>query len=73
MPACPATVIRAGWQIRDDRTEYYFDRMPKGTYVIEEDWLISRMGNYQTGPVVIKCLYAPEYRSFTGSERVVVR
>ena len=60
-------------QIRDDRTEYYFDRMPKGTYVIEEDWLISRMGNYQTGPVVIKCLYAPEYRSFTGSERVVVR
>lgn len=60
-------------QIRDDRTEYYFDRMPKGSYVIEEDWLISRMGNYQTGPVVIKCLYAPEYRSFTDSGRLLVR
>ncbi|MBO7067598.1 MAG: hypothetical protein J6W52_02810 [Bacteroidaceae bacterium] len=57
--------------IRDDRTEYYFDRMPKGTYVIEEDWLISRTGNYQTGITVIKCLYAPEFQSFTTSDRLV--
>ena len=59
--------------IRDDCTEYYFDRMPKGTYVIEEDWLISRTGNYQMGSTVIKCLYAPEFRSFTSSNRVVIR
>ena len=59
--------------IRDDRTEYYFDSMPKGTYVIEEDWLISRNGNYQTGSTVIRCLYAPEYRSFTDSGRLLVR
>ena len=59
--------------IRDDRTEYYFDSMPKGTYVIEEDWLISRDGNYQTGSTVIRCLYAPEYRSFTESDRLLVR
>ena len=56
-----------------DRTESYFDRMPKGTYVIEEDWLISRNGNYQTGSAVIRCLYAPEFQSFTGSKRVIVR
>lgn len=56
--------------IRDDRTEYYFDRMPKGTYVIEEDWLISRAGNYQMGSTIIKCLYAPEFRSFTSSNRM---
>lgn len=60
-------------QIRDDRTEYYFDRMPKGTYVIEEDWLISRAGNYQMGSTVIKCLYAPEYQSFTASDRVIIK
>ena len=59
-------------QIRDDRTEYYFDRMPKGTYVIEEDWLISRSGNYQTGSTIIKCLYAPEFSSFTSSDRVKI-
>ena len=57
--------------IRDDRTDYYFDTMPKGTYVIEEDWLISRTGNYQMGSTIIKCLYAPEFRSFTASDRVV--
>ena len=60
-------------QIRDDRTEYYFDRMPKGTYVIEEDWLISRTGNYQMGSTVIKCLYAPEYQSFTASNRLIIQ
>lgn len=60
-------------QIRDDRTEFYFDRMPKGTYVIEEDWLISRSGNYHMGSTVIKCLYAPEFRSFTDSDRVNVK
>ena len=59
--------------IRDDRTEYYFDSMPKGTYVIEEDWLISRDGNYQTGSTIIRSLYAPEYRSFTESDRLLVR
>jgi hypothetical protein len=59
-------------QIRDDRTEYYFDRMPKGTYVIEEDWLISRSGNYQMGSTIIKCLYAPEFSSFTSSDRVKI-
>ena len=60
-------------QIRDDRTEYYFDRMPKGTYVIEEDWLISRTGNYQMGTTAVKCLYAPEYQSFTASDRLIIR
>ena len=59
--------------IRDDRTEYYFDSMPKGTYVIEEDWLISRLGNYQMGSTIIKCLYAPEFQSFTSSDRVNIR
>jgi hypothetical protein len=59
--------------IRDDLTEYYFDRMPKGTYVIEEDWLISRAGNYQMGSTVIKCLYAPEFQSFTTSNRVFIK
>ena len=59
--------------IHDDRTEYYFDCMPKGTYVIEEDWLISRTGNYQMGSTIIRCLYAPEYQSFSASDRVVVQ
>jgi len=47
--------------------------MPKGTYVIEEDWLISRSGNYQMGSTVIKCLYAPEYQSFTASNRLIIQ
>lgn len=59
--------------IRDDSTEYYFDSMPKGTYVIEEDWLISRIGNYQMGSTIITCLYAPEFQSFTTSERVIIK
>ena len=34
--------------------------------------LISRTGNYQMGSTIIKCLYAPEFQSFTSSNRVVI-
>lgn len=58
--------------VRDSGQEYYIDSMPKGTYVLEEDWLIARKGSYTTGPAVIKCLYAPEYQSHTSGERLEI-
>lgn len=59
--------------VRDSGSEYYIDSMPRGTYVFEEDWIIARSGSYTTGPVVVKCVYAPEYQSHTQGTRVSVR
>ena len=49
------------------------DRMPRGTYVIEEDWLISRSGGFLLPPARLTCLYAPEYQSQTVGEKITVK
>ena len=51
--------------VRDAHTDYFFDHMPKGTYVLEETSFIDRDGHYTTGLTTVRCLYAPEYGSNT--------
>ncbi len=51
--------------VRDAHTDYFFDRLPKGTYVLEEKAFIDRTGRYTTGLTTIRCLYAPEYGGHT--------
>lgn len=47
--------------VRDAHTDYFFDRLPKGTYVLEETAFTDRTGHYTTGLVTLRCLYAPEF------------
>jgi hypothetical protein len=51
--------------VRDAHTDFFFDRLPKGTYVLEETSFIDRDGHYTTGLTTVRCLYAPEYGSNT--------
>ena len=46
---------------KDYTTAYYFDRMSKGTHVVETEYYIDREGEYQTGTCTAQCAYAPEY------------
>ena len=59
--------------VRDARTDYFFDRLPKGTYVLEETAFIDRSGRYSTGLCRIQCLYAPEYEGHTGGKSVEIK
>ena len=59
--------------MHDASTEYFMDRMPRGTYVFEEDWLVSRSGNFLLPPARLTCLYAPEYQSQTAGEKFKVK
>ena len=59
--------------MHDASTEYFMDRMPRGTYVFEEDWLVSRDGNFLLPPARLTCLYAPEYQSQTAGEKFQVK
>lgn len=45
----------------DKKTGYYFNMMPKGKHVIETEYYIDRAGSYQSGLVVARCAYAPEF------------
>ena len=59
---------------RDNVTNYYFDRMAKGTHIVETEYYVDRTGTYQTGTCTVQCAYSPEYtaraaaRQFTVSE-----
>ncbi|MBQ8530386.1 MAG: alpha-2-macroglobulin [Parabacteroides sp.] len=49
----------------DISENFYFDRLPQGTYVLEYAVYVSRPGTYTEGISTIQCLYAPEFVSHT--------
>ena len=57
---------------RDNVTNYYFDRLPKGKRVIETEYFIDRAGQYETGTCTVQCAYASEYRGTTHSQTINV-
>ncbi len=56
--------------VRDSSTDYYIAHLPKGTYVLEEECFIDRNGTYSMGIATIECLYAPEFRAYTGNVKI---
>lgn len=59
--------------VHDTGNSYYFDSLPRGTYVIEEDWTLDRPGTYQLGAARVQCMYAPEFQAHTAGESIMVR
>lgn len=53
---------------KDNVTNYFFDRLSKGTHVVETEYYIDRPGNYTTGICTAQCAYAPEFCGRTGAE-----
>jgi uncharacterized protein YfaS (alpha-2-macroglobulin family) len=57
---------------QDNQTCYYFDRMSKGTHVIETEYFLDRTGQYGTGICTVGCAYAPEFRATTHAQTIIV-
>lgn len=47
--------------VRDADTEFFIERLPKGTHTFTEDFRIDRAGAYRCAPARAQCLYAPEF------------
>lgn len=58
---------------KDASTNFFFDLLPKGTYVFEYPVFVNRVGDYSNGITTIQCLYAPEYISHTSGTKVVIK
>ena len=58
--------------IKDASTNFFFDHLVKGVYVLEHSYRVSREGIYETGLAIIQCAYAPEYVSRSASTIVEV-
>lgn len=58
---------------KDASTNFYFDFLPKGTYVLEYPVYVNRTGSYSNGITTIQCAYAPEYTTHTQGFEVEVK
>ena len=48
---------------RDTASHFFFDALPKGTYVFEYSARVQLRGACQTGLATLQCMYAPEFNS----------
>ena len=58
---------------RDAATNFFIDRLPRGTYVFEYPLFISHSGNFSVGIATAQCMYAPEFSSHSAGIRVSVK
>lgn len=59
--------------ISDVATHFYFDYLPKGTYVFEYTLNVTLSGNYSNGITSIQCMYAPEFSSHSDGINVTIK
>jgi hypothetical protein len=57
---------------KDASTHFYFDHLPKGTYVFEYALYAAHPGEYSDGVTAVQCLYAPEFVGRAQGGRVSV-
>lgn len=57
---------------RDAATNFFFDYLPKGTYVFEYPLRVTHEGDFSNGITTIQCMYAPEFTSHSEGIRVQV-
>ena len=57
---------------KDASTNFFFDRLMKGTYVFEYALFITHKGNFSNGITSIQCMYAPEFSSHSEGIRINV-
>lgn len=59
-------------EVEDAATNFFFDHLGKGGYVLEYSYRLDRQGSYQTGLASIQCAYAPEYAAHTAGGTLTV-
>lgn len=59
--------------IKDASTNFFFDGLGKGVFVLEYNYRVSRAGTYETGLATIQSAYAPEYVSHSASMKVTIK
>lgn len=57
---------------KDVSTDFFFSRLPRGTYIFEYPLFVSQIGNFSNGITGIECMYAPEFAFHSEGVRVSV-
>ena len=57
---------------RDNCTQFFFDYLPQGTYVLEYASWANNAGRFADGIATLQCLYAPEYAAHSAGGQLVI-
>jgi hypothetical protein len=57
---------------KDASTNFFFNWLPKGTYVFEYPVFVTHAGTYSNGVATIQCMYAPEFTSHSEGVKINV-
>jgi TonB-dependent SusC/RagA subfamily outer membrane receptor len=58
---------------KDAATHMFFDKIKKGTYVLEYDVRINNSGSFNDGIATIQSMYAPEFSAYSKANKVVIK
>lgn len=58
---------------KDASTQFFFSFLPKGTYVFEYELWANNSGTFTSGITSVQCQYAPEFVSYAGGEKIIVK
>ncbi len=58
--------------VRDASVNFFFDRIPPGTHVMEYDLSVQQAGDLSNGIITAMCMYAPEFASHSAGTRLVI-
>ena len=58
---------------KDVSTNFFFDRLQKGTYVLEYDLRVTNEGVFNSGISTLQSMYAPEFAAHSENSKVIVK
>jgi hypothetical protein len=59
-------------EVEDAATNFFFDSLAKGVYVLEYSYRVARSGRYEGGIATLQSAYAPEYAAHSAGQQVVI-
>ena len=57
---------------RDASTNFFFNYLPKGTYVFEYPLFVTHAGTFSNGITTVQCMYAPEFTAHSEGVKITV-
>ena len=60
-------------EIKDSKTNMFFNHLPKGTHVITYDVYITNAGKFNSGVATIQCQYAPQNTAHSAGAIITVK
>lgn len=58
---------------KDVSTNFFFDRLQKGTYVLGYDLRVTNEGVFNSGISILQSMYAPEFSAHSENSKVIVK